>query len=131
MLKSRVSAFGAVAVAAAVLAGCQSAPRGVPAPGPIAAAPQTGIEGAWLDQAGTGLTTFTAGRFETVATDSAQKLSEGTYVMRSATLVEITGISIIRQSPIAFNCAMATPNQLNCTASSGQQFVLTRRVGTV
>jgi hypothetical protein len=131
MLKSRVSALGAAALVAAVLAGCQSAPRGVPGPGPITAAPQTGIEGAWLDQAGTGLTTFTAGRFETVATDSAQKLSEGTYVMRSPTLVEITGISIIRQSPIAFNCAMATPNQLNCTASSGQQFVLTRRVGTV
>lgn len=130
MSKSRVFAGLTAVVAAAVLAGCQSAPPRGPGPGPIVAAPQ-GVEGQWIDQAGTGLSVFTAGRFETFATDSSQKLSEGTYTMRSPTLVEITGISIIRQSPIAFNCALATPTQLNCTASSGQQFVLTRRVGSV
>lgn len=128
---SRNLAVAAALVAAAGLAGCQSAPRDSGPGGPIAAAPQSGVEGSWVDQAGTGLSTFTGGRFETIATDSQQKLSEGTYVMRSPTLVEITGISIIRQAPIAFNCALATPQQLNCTASSGQQFVLTRRVGSV
>ncbi len=106
------------------LAGCTSAPRRaptIPAPAP------TGIEGAWVDQAGTGVTNFSNGRFETFATDSGQKLSEGTYQFRDQVLVEITGISIIRQSPVAFNCSIASINQLNCTASSGQQFVLTRR----
>jgi hypothetical protein len=129
MAYSRILACMALA-AATGLAGCQSGPRNDPAPGPIVAAP-TGVEGSWIDAAGTGLTTFLGGKFETIATDSKQKLSEGTYVMRSPTLVEITGISIIRQSPIAFNCAMATTTQLNCTSSAGQQFVLTRRVGAV
>lgn len=129
MLHSRKIATAATLAAVVGLAACQSGPR-EPGPGPIVAAP-SGVEGAWIDAAGTGLTTFTAGRFETIATDSKQKLSEGTYTMRSPTLVEITGISIIRQSPIAFNCALATPTQLNCTSSAGQQFVLTRRVGAV
>ncbi len=132
MSSSRINAGVAAIAVAALLAGCQSGPRNDPGPGgPIAAAPQQGIEGSWVDGTGAGLTIFTAGRFETFATDSQQKLSEGTYTMRTPTLVEISGISIIRQSPIAFNCALATPAQLNCTASSGQQFVLTRRVGTV
>ena len=126
MTVSRTHAGVAAVAVAALLAGCQSGPRNQ-GPGPIVAIPQSGIEGAWVDQAGTGLTSFMAGRFETVATDSGQKLSEGTYVMRSPSLVEISGISIIRQSPIAFNCALANQTQLNCTASSGQQFVLTRR----
>jgi hypothetical protein len=96
---------------------------------PIAALPQTGIEGAWIDQQGTGVTNFTAGRFETYATDTGEKLSEGTYTMRDATLAEINGFSLARQAPVAFNCALASTVQLNCTSSTGQQFVLTRRTG--
>ncbi len=130
MLQKRYIAIAAAIAAVTGMAGCQSGPS-EPMPGPIVAAPQTGVEGSWIDQAGTGLTTFTAGRFETIATDSRQKLSEGTYALKSPTLVEINGMSIIRQTPIAFNCALATQNQLNCTSSGGQQFVLTRRVGAV
>lgn len=124
----RILTTAAAALATAGLAGCQmgpSAPRG-----PIMAVPQpAGIDGSWIDEQGTGLTVFTAGQFQTFATDTGQKLSEGSYNMTSPTLVEISGISIVRQSPVAFNCAMATQVQLNCTASSGQQFVLTRRTG--
>ena len=131
MLHSRVLAAAAALVAVTAMAGCQSAGPSDPIQGPIVAAPKPGAYGACIPPAGTGLTTFSAGRFETIATDSRQKLSEGTYVLKSPTLVEINGMSIIRQSPIAFNCALAPQNQLNCTSSGGQQFVLTRRVGTV
>ena len=31
--------------------------------------------------------------------------------------------------PVAFNCAIASSVRLNCTSSTGQQFVLTRRTG--
>jgi hypothetical protein len=117
----------AVLSGAIVLAGCTGGGGRRPLPG-VAAAPATsGIEGAWVDVAGTGVTNFFDGRFETYATDSGQKLSEGTYQYRDQVLVEITGISIIRQSPVAFNCSVAGAGQLNCTSSSGQQFVLTRR----
>ena len=119
--------IAATLLAGAVLAGCQmgggTQRTFVDTPAPV----QNGVEGAWVDQAGTGVTNFNAGRFETFATDSGQKLSEGGYVMRSPQLIEISGTSIIRQSPIAFNCAVAGTTQLNCTSSSGQQFILTRR----
>jgi len=120
---------GAAALVAA-LAGCQMSPGGRP-PGysPVAPAPQTGVEGTWIDQAGTGISRFSAGRFETVASDSGQRLSEGSYRFRDRSVVEITGTSIIRQTAVSFNCAVASSSQLNCTAASGQQFVLTRYNG--
>lgn len=93
---------------------------------PIAAAPK-GVEGNWIDAKGTGLSTFAAGSFTTVATDTGQKLSEGSYTMTGATSVEIHGTSLIRQTPVSFNCLMVSTSQLNCTSSSGQNFVLTRR----
>ena len=113
-------------VALAALAGCPTGPG--PGPRPVAVAPQ-GVEGAWIDQQGTGVTNFTGGRFETYATDTGQKLSEGTYTMRDPTVAQISGFSLIQQKPVAFNCAVATPVQLNCTSSTGQRFVLTRRTG--
>lgn len=119
------STAGAVALAA--LAGCTTGPG--PRPGPVALAPQ-GVEGSWIDQQGTGVTNFTGGRFETYATDTGQKLSEGTYTMRDPSMAQITGFSLIKQKPVAFNCAIASPVQLACTGDSGQQFVLTRRTGT-
>ncbi|TIS54660.1 MAG: hypothetical protein E5W93_14530 [Mesorhizobium sp.] len=93
---------------------------------PIAAAPK-GVEGNWIDAKGTGLSTFTAGSFTTVATDTGQKLSEGSYTMTGPTSVEIHGTSLIRQTPVSFNCLMVSTSQLNCTSASGQNFVLTRR----
>lgn len=127
---SRVGGFAAVAGIAMLVgvAGCTTGGPAYRQSGPIAAAPQSGIEGSWIDQAGTGVTNFSAGRFETFASDTMQKLSEGNYAVAGG-VVQITGTSLIRQSPIAFNCATASPTQLNCTSSSGQQFVLTRRAG--
>ncbi|MBZ9848738.1 hypothetical protein LB565_12170 [Mesorhizobium sp. CA14] len=93
---------------------------------PPAAAPK-GVEGNWIDAKGTGLSTFTAGNFTTVATDTGQKLSEGSYTMTGPTSVEIHGTSLIRQTPVSFNCLMISTSQLNCTSASGQNFVLTRR----
>ncbi|MGT2464367.1 hypothetical protein ACVOMV_00460 [Mesorhizobium atlanticum] len=95
--------------------------------GPPAAAAPKGVEGNWIDAKGTGLSTFAAGNFTTVATDTGQKLSEGSYTMTGPTSVEIHGTSLIRQTPVGFNCLMVSISQLNCTSASGQNFVLTRR----
>lgn len=113
--------FGVAATVA--LAACTT---GGPSAPPLSAAP-TGVEGSWIDAQGTGLSTFNAGAFQTVATDTGQKLSDGTYTMTGPTSVEITGTSLIRQSPISFNCLMVSTSQLNCTSAAGQNFVLTRR----
>jgi hypothetical protein len=112
---------GAFAGAAAILAGCMSSGPSNP---PMANAP-TGVEGTWIDAQGTGLSTLSGGVFTTVAT--GQKLAEGSYVLAGTNSVEINGTSLIRQSPISFNCLLVSVNQLNCTSSSNSQFVLTRR----
>ncbi len=116
---------GAVAAAMMALAACTTSGDGPSTP-PMAAAPK-GVEGAWIDAKGTGLSTFTSGKFTTVATDTGQKLADGSYTMTGATSVEINGTSLIRQTPVSFNCLMVSTSQLNCTSSSGQNFVLTRR----
>ena len=119
----KVLSAAAVAGLSAILAGCMSGGGGG---GPTRPA-QTGIEGSWIDAQGTGLSTLSAGVFTTVATDTGQKLAEGSYVASGATSVQINGTSLIRQSPISFNCLLISTSQLNCTSSAGQQFVLTRR----
>ena len=43
---------------------------------PQMAAPK-GVEGSWIDAKGTGLSTFAGGTFTTVATDTGQKLADG------------------------------------------------------
>jgi hypothetical protein len=121
-VRNLVSA-GFVAAAAMALTACTTSGPG----GPITPGASKGVEGSWIDAQGTGLSTFQAGRFQTVATDTGQKLSDGSYRMTGPTSVEISGTSLIRQAPVAFNCLMVSTSQLNCTSSTGQNFVLTRR----
>ena len=115
----RHSVFAGVIVSLAAVAGCQTA-----GPGPGVA--PTGVEGQWMSADGVATSTFAGGVFTTTANDTGNKLAEGSYVV-SGTTVQIIGTSVLRQSPISFNCLMATPKQLNCTSSAGQQFSLVRR----
>ncbi|WP_287200946.1 hypothetical protein [Mesorhizobium sp.] len=111
-----------IVAAAAASAACTTAGPGGP---PLAA--RSAVEGSWIDAQGTGLSTFAGGSFNTVATDTGQKLADGSYTMTGGTSVEIQGTSLIRQTPISFNCLLISTSQLNCTSASGQNFVLTRR----
>lgn len=112
---------GLTLVLPALAAGCVSSGPG----GPVATAAT--VEGNWIDTQGTGLSTLAGGTFQTVATDTGQRLASGNYVATGPNAIQITGTSLIRQSPISFNCLLAGANQLNCTSSGGQQFTLTRR----
>ncbi|MEO5755770.1 MAG: hypothetical protein ABIQ51_02835 [Mesorhizobium sp.] len=118
--------FLSISVAAATVVGLAACATSGPDEPPMAAAPK-GVEGSWIDAKGTGLSTFTGGKFTTVATDTGQKLADGSYTLTGATSVEINGTSLIRQTPVSFNCLMVSTSQLNCTSVSGQNFVLTRR----
>ncbi|MEI9431045.1 hypothetical protein [Mesorhizobium sp. Cs1299R1N3] len=119
----KVLSIGIAGALASMLAACATSGPDQP---PMAAAPK-GVEGSWIDAKGTGLSTFTGGTFTTVATDTGQKLADGSYTMTGATSVQINGTSLIRQTPVSFNCLMVSTSQLNCTSSAGQNFVLTRR----
>ncbi|WP_265518540.1 hypothetical protein [Nitratireductor luteus] len=111
-------------VTALIVSGCV----GGVAPREIASRP-TGVEGQWMDTQRVAISTFSGGRFDSVATDTGNRLSEGTYHMRDRNNVEITMTSLIRQTRTSVNCALVSPSQLNCTNASGQNFVLTRRGG--
>jgi hypothetical protein len=113
----------AIAAVAAGLAGCMI---GGPGGGPLAAAP-TGVEGEWLSTDGVAVSRFSGGVFQTTALDTGNKLADGSYQMVDNRNVAITVKSLIRQTTSSVNCALVASNQLNCTSSTGQQFVLTRR----
>lgn len=108
------------------LAGCQTGGPGPMASGPRAPAP-SGFEGEWMSTDGVAMSRLRGGAFETVAVDTGNKLATGSYHNTSATMVAISVTSIIRQTTSTVNCQLATPQQLNCTSSAGQQFVLVRR----
>ncbi|MFN3547728.1 MAG: hypothetical protein ACK4U0_09585 [Mesorhizobium sp.] len=115
----------AAATALAALAGCTfDGPRG--GTGPITRAP-SGVEGDWVGTDGVAISRFTAGRFETYATDTGNKLAEGNYVQRDARTIDINLTSLIRQTTSSVACSLVTPRQMNCTSSAGSQFVLVRR----
>ena len=116
-----------MSMTAAVVVGLAACATSGPDEPPMAAATPKGVEGSWIDAKGTGLSTFAGGAFTTVATDTGQKLADGSYTMTGATSVQINGTSLIRQTPVSFNCLMISTSQLNCTSSAGQNFVLTRR----
>lgn len=122
----KVFSAGAVTGLSVLLAGCMGFGGGTGGGGSVRPA-QTGVEGNWIDAQGTGLSTISGGVFTTVATDTGQKLAEGSYTLTNPTSVQITGTSLIRQAPISFNCLLVSTSQLNCTSSAGTQFVLTRR----
>jgi hypothetical protein len=119
----KVLSMGMAGAMATMLGACATSGPDV---SPMAVAPK-GVEGSWIDAKGTGLSTFNGGKFATVATDTGQKLADGSYTMTGATSVEISGTSLIRQTPVSFNCLLISTSQLNCTSSAGQNFVLTRR----
>ena len=123
----------AVAAIAAALAGCQNAGpppmRGGPlGPGSL---PTSGFEGEWLSTDGVAMSRFSGGIFETLATDTGNKLAEGTYTQVDPSTVAISVTSLIRQTTTQVNCALVTQTQLNCTSSAGQQFSLVRRTSTM
>ncbi|MFU0505424.1 hypothetical protein [Pseudaminobacter sp. NGMCC 1.201702] len=123
MIARKMFSAAAVLAAAATIAGCMSAGPG--GGGPIAAATPRGVEGNWFDPNGI-RSNFSGGVFETRTTDTNQKLADGSYRMIDARNVEITMNSLVRQTTSNVNCLLVSPNQLNCTSASGQQFVLTR-----
>ncbi|MGC4025046.1 MAG: hypothetical protein QM744_07730 [Mesorhizobium sp.] len=124
---SKITSMGIAAIALAALAGCSTG--GGSSPTRVAAA--SPVDGEWLSTDGVAVSRFQGGVFSTSATDTGNKLAEGSYRFTENKMISITGTSLIRQTPIAFNCLLATPQQLNCTNATGQNFSLNRRAPAV
>lgn len=122
----RLTRLTIMASALALLAGCQTGGPVGGGGGPVAAR-QTGVEGEWISTDGVAISRFNAGTMETVATDTGNRLAAGSYRFIDQRTVEVTLTSLIRQTTSTANCALVSTTQLNCTSSTGQQFVLVRR----
>jgi len=118
MVTFRTSATFAGLASVLVVSGCVAGmPRSA----------ESAVEGQWVDAQGVAISTFSGGQFTTVATDTGNRLSEGTYRFRDSQNIDISMTSLIRQTQINVTCALVTPTQLNCTNAQGQNFVLRRR----
>lgn len=124
----KIRAVAALAAMVAI-AGCQNVGGPPPVRGGLSTPQpmQSGFEGDWISTDGVAISRFTNGFFETLATDTGNKLAEGNYTQVDASTVSISVTSLIRQTTTQVNCALVTATQLNCTSSAGQQFSLVRR----
>ncbi|MBB5535350.1 hypothetical protein [Rhizobium giardinii] len=109
--------------AAAALASCMG-PREVRQQPPAQMAP-AGVEGAWTDPNGL-VSTFAGGQFQTRTSDTNTQMASGTYTT-TGNVTQINLYSNLKQTTSLVNCALVTPNQLNCTSESGAQFSLVRK----
>jgi len=83
------------------------------------------VEGNWVDSNGIH-SSFQRGYFETRATDTQEKLSEGNYVMRSPERVDIEIHSLVRGTVSRVSCAFDGPRHLLCRSPEGANFSLYR-----
>ncbi len=114
MTTARSATAVALLAAMAVVSGCMTGGQ-TGGGGPLAPA-----------QNSVAISRFSGGIFETTAADTGNKLADGSYRYTDARTVEITVVSLIRQTTTTVACSLATSTQLNCTSSTGQNFVLTR-----
>lgn len=112
-----------IVLAGFALSGCMSSPA--PRTLPPIEQPST-VEGQWIDPNGI-VSSFQAGSFTTRTTDTNQLLASGTYTSTNPKMVEINMTSLVRNTQSRVNCALVSPNQLNCTTDSGAQFSLARK----
>lgn len=116
-----------VAVAGLIVSGCV-----VSGPGPtqIPSAPrvpsQTFAEGSW--QQGTVATyVFGNGTFVGTASDTGNKVADGTYRYISGDTIQISSFSTVQQKTIVANCLLVSGGSaMNCTNDTGLNFSLTR-----
>ena len=117
MTIARGSIIAGVIVCTTMLAACQSA-----GPGPASSS----VDGSWTSADGAAAASFSGGSFSTTSSRTGGKLEEGSYVVSGAT-VQIIGTSVLTQKPVSYSCQLASPKQLNCSNSSGQNFTLVRK----
>ena len=124
--KRGLTRMALLVAAGGVLSACvSSGPSDAPGGGPVKSA-TSGVEGDWLSSDGVAVSRLSGGVFTTTALDTGNKLADGSYRINGST-IEITVVSLIRNTTTNVNCALVSQSQLNCTSSSGQQFILTRR----
>jgi hypothetical protein len=126
MMNARVATLAVFSGLAMVLAGCQSASRGLGEPGlaPVASSP---FDGQWIGTDGVAVSTLRNGTFESRSVQTGEQLTNGTYAVRDQSTIDLDFYSIKSHQRTTAACLLVSRNQMNCTLASGTRFVLNRR----
>lgn len=109
----------ALAVAACLLAACQTAKINPTAGG-------GGLDGSWKPVTGGYVAQFDNGVFSTTALDTGNVISKGGYVAISEKEVDLNWTSNITAETNTAKCMRPDPDTLSCTDAGGKPFVLQR-----
>lgn len=118
-MRTKLIAGTIVAGAMLAVSGCQTAKINPTAGG-------GGLQGTWLPAGGGYTANFDNGVFSTVAADTGNVISQGSYIAVSESRVELNWSSNITGLQNTATCDRPNPNTLNCTDGGGKGFVLTR-----
>ena len=116
---NRGFAYGSLAAGLLMLAACQTAKIDPTAGG-------GGLAGNWAPDGGGYTAVFRNGTFQTVATDTGNVISQGSYVAQSVAQVDLNWTSNITGQPNSAKCQRPDPNSLICTDAGGKSFTLRR-----
>lgn len=120
-----IKTIGVVAVTATMLSGCIATGPNFRGGGTAPRTPSF-AEGNW-QQGALASYIFGNGSFVGTATDTGNKVADGTYRYINANTIQISSFSAVQQKTIVANCLLVGSNIMNCTADSGSTFSLSRR----
>lgn len=118
-MRNRITII-AVAATAMLMTGCQTDSKINPTAG------GGGLAGDWRPDGGGYTAQFQNGIFTTVAADTGNVISQGSYVAISETQVNLDWKSNITGAPNNAQCQRPDANTLSCTDGGGKAFVLRR-----
>jgi len=88
-----------------------------------------GLAGTWASSDGVFIAELADGSFVSRANDTGEVLSEGNYVVSSATAVKLNWRGRLSGQDNSANCNRPGPDTLNCVDAAGRTFTLNKRGG--
>ena len=85
-----------------------------------------GLQGRWSPDTGGYAAEFNSGTFRTLASDTGNVISQGSYIVQSENEVELSWTSNITGQPNTAKCSRPSANLLNCADAGGKPFTLRR-----
>lgn len=119
-----IKTLGVMAITATMLSGCISTGPSFRGGATAPRAPSF-AEGNW-QQGALASYIFGNGSFVGTATDTGNKVADGTYRYINANTIQISSFSAVQQKTIVANCLLVGNSTMNCTADSGSTFSLSR-----
>lgn len=89
-----------------------------------------GLSGTWRSSDNIFTAHFENGAFRSIANDTGNTLSEGSYVVVSNQEIRLNWFGVISQANNSATCKRPNPVTLNCTDARGRSFTLVKTTQT-